>query len=185
MHETITELMIPIENYVTVYEDVTVGEAIKVLQKIRDKYQTEGKQYKPRQLVVLDSDNKVVGRLNQMDVVSSLEPKYRSEPGDEAIKHISSSGISPTLLKEMMQWYSLWGESFSDRCKKVITMSVKDCMRLPRRDEYIAESESLETAVHQMVMGRHTALLVTRKDQVVGFLRLSDVFDQIAHIAAS
>jgi len=184
MRQTIAELMVSIENYVTVYEDVTVGEALRVLVKIRDKYQAEGKEYKPRQLVVLDKDNRVVGMLNQMDVVSSLEPKYRTSSGDQAIKHISASGISPLLLKEMMQWYSLWGESFSDRCKKVITMNIKDCMRSPRQDEYIAERESLETAVHQMIMGRHTALLVTRDDQVIGILRLSDIFDQIAHIAA-
>ena len=99
--------------------------------------------------------------------------------------HPRNTGISPELLREMMQWYSLWGESFEERCKKVITISVKDCMRSPRRDEYIAESESLETAVHHMVMGRHMALLVTLNDQVVGILRLSDIFDQIAYIASS
>ncbi|MFX0092762.1 MAG: CBS domain-containing protein [Candidatus Hodarchaeota archaeon] len=185
MLQTIKELMVPIDNYVTVNEDITVGEALTVLQQIRDKYQTEGRQYKPRQLIVLDKDNRVVGRLDQMDVVISLEPKYRTKRGTEAIKHISASGISPELLTEMMQWYSLWGETFEERCKKVITMSVKDCMRSPRRDEYIAEGESMETAVHHMVMGRHIALLVTRNDEVVGILRLSDIFDQIAHLATS
>lgn len=183
MLQTIKELMIPIESYVTVYEDVTVGEAIKVLEKVREKYQAEGKQYKPRQLIVLNKDNQIVGRLNQMDVVSSLEPKYRTRTGDDAIKHISASGISPALLKEMMQWYSLWGESFIDRCKDVTKMSVKDCMRTIQRIEYIAESDSLETAVHQMVMGRNTMLMVTRNDEVVGILRLSDIFDQITQIS--
>jgi len=185
MLQTIKELMIPVESYVTVYEDVTVGEAIKVLQKVREKYQAEGKQYKPRQLIVLSKDNQIVGRLNQMDVVASLEPKYRTRTGDDTIKHISASGISPAVLKEMIQWYSLWGESFTDRCKDIIKMSVKDCMRTIRSDEYIAENESLETAVHHMVMGHNLMLLVTRNDEVVGILRLSDIFDQIVHTATS
>lgn len=180
MIQTVKDLMLPVDHYVTVQEDTTISDAIKILEKMRHIFESEGKEYRPRQLIVLDRQNRVVGRLTQLDVVTSLEPKYRSEQGDEAIKHISASGLSPELLKNMMRWYSLWGESFDDRCSKVARMNVKDCMRPPRRDEYIDENEALETAVHQLVLGRHSALMVTRKDEVVGFLRLSDVFDQIA-----
>lgn len=180
--QSVKDLMLPIENYVTVHEDTSVAEAIRVLEKMRDKYEAEGREYRPRQLVVLDRQNRVVGRLDQMDVVTSLEPKYRTEPGSEAIKHISASGLSPELLKDLMRWYSLWGESFEERCRKVLKMTVQDCMHKPRRDEYVTQEESLETAVHQMVLGRHSSLLVTSKDAVIGILRLSDVFDQISRI---
>lgn len=180
--QLVKDLMLSIENYVTVHEDIRVDEAIMILGKIRDRYQKEGMEYKPRQLIVLDRHNRVVGALDQMDVVTSLEPKYRSETGSEAIKHISSSGLSPTLLKDLMRWYSLWGESFEERSLKVLKMTVQDCMHKPRRDEYVKEDESLETAVHQMVLGRHASLLVTSGDAVIGILRLSDVFDQISRV---
>jgi len=181
--QTVKDLMIPIEKYVTVPDDTTVGEAIRVLQKIRDLYEAEGREYKPRHLIVLDKKNRVVGRLSQMDVVISLEPKYRTEHGDEAITHTSASGLSPELIKDMIRWYSLWGETFEERCQKVVKMSVRDCMKSPRKDEYIKDHESLEAAVHQMVMGRQTSLLVVHDQQVIGILRLSDVFDRIAHTA--
>jgi len=183
--QTVKELMVPIEKYVTVQEDITVQEAINTLETIRNRYQIEGTEYKPRQLIVLDRENRVVGRLSQMDVVMSLEPKYKSKHGDQAIAHTSASGLSPDLLKEIMQWYALWGESFDERCRKVLNMLVRNCMKAPRRDEYINENESLEVAVHQIVMGRHQSLLVMRDESVVGILRLSDIFDHIAEAARS
>ena len=52
-------------------------------------------------------------------------------------------------------------------------------MLTPREDEYVKEDEVLEVAIRQMVLGRHLSLLVTRDQQVVGILRLSDVFEHI------
>jgi len=181
--QSVQELMVPVDSYVTVPDGTTVGEAIRILEKVRHKYQSEGKEYKPRQLIVLDSQNRVVGMLSQRDVVVALEPKYKTEQGDEAIAHTSQAGLSPELLKSMMKWYSLWGESFDARCQKVIRMTVKECMHIPRRDEYITENEQLEAAIHQMVMGGSRSLLVTRGDNVVGILRLSDVFEQVSRAA--
>lgn len=181
--QTVKDLMVSVDSYVTVPEETSVGEAIKVLEKVRRRYQEEGKEYKPRQLIVLDRANRVVGMLSQRDVVMALEPKYKTERGDEAVSYTSAAGLSPELLKSMMKWYSLWGESFDERCRRVIRMPVKECMHVPRRDEYIAEDERLETAIHQIVMGGSRSLLVTRSNQVVGILRLSDVFEQIARTA--
>jgi len=178
--QIVKDLMVPIEKYVSVPESTTVREAIGVLEKVRHNYQTEGKEYKPRQVIVLDSEHRVVGMLSQRDVVVALEPKYRSEQGDEAISHTAFANFSPELLKSMMKWYALWGESFDERCRKVVNMQVKDCMHAPRRDEYVKESERLEVAVHQMVMGGNRSLLVNADDRIVGILRLSDVFQQVA-----
>ena len=180
MMDIVRDLMVPVEEYVTVNQDMTVKEAIQVLNRVRVKYTAAGKNYKPRELIVLNRENQVVGKLSQIEIVMAMEPKYRTEKGDEAISHTSSAGLSPELLKSMMQWYSLWGESFSDRCQKVVNMTVKECVHSPRRDEFIKETETLETAVHQLVMGRHRSLLVTRDNNITGVLRLSDVFQQIA-----
>jgi CBS domain containing-hemolysin-like protein len=47
-------------------------------------------------------------------------------------------------------------------------------------DECVLENELLEVAMHKLATGRHQSLLVTRDDGVVGILRLTDVFEQIA-----
>ena len=178
--ETVKELMVPIEQYATVNQEMTIREAIESLEKAQERYQSQEVAYKHRALLVLNSENQVVGKLSHLDVVMSMEPKYRSQKGSEAIAHTAAAGLSPELLKSMMEWYSLWAESFDERCQKVLTMKVKDCMYTPRNDEYVQESDSLETAVHQLVMGRHQSLLVTKDRRIVGVLRLTDIFQQIA-----
>ena len=50
---------------------------------------------------------------------------------------------------------------------------------IPTEGEYIDESASLGEAIHQLVMGRHQSLLVTREKDIVGILRLTDVFKYI------
>ena len=55
-------------------------------------------------------------------------------------------------------------------------MIVKDFMYSPSQGEYIPEGASLDEAIHQMLLGRHNSLLVTRREDIVGILRLTDVF---------
>ena len=52
-------------------------------------------------------------------------------------------------------------------------------MYTPSEGEYVDEDATLGQAMHQLVMGHHHSLLVTRKDEIVGILRLSDVFAKI------
>ncbi len=180
--ETVKDLMVPVAEYATVHEDQTLGVAIRTLARVREKRRVSGEDYRPRGLLVLGQKNRVVGKLSQMDIVMNLEPKYRTTTGSEALAHTATAGLSPELLKSMMDWYSLWDESFEQRCQKVLNMEVKDCMHLPRKDEYVREEETLEVAIHQLVMGRHQHLLVTRDRNIVGILRLSDLFERVADL---
>jgi predicted transcriptional regulator len=52
-------------------------------------------------------------------------------------------------------------------------------MYTPTEGEYLDVNTSLDVAIHLLGMGRHQALLVTEKNQVVGILRLSDIFEVI------
>ena len=47
-------------------------------------------------------------------------------------------------------------------------------------DEVIEATATLDQAAHQIVMGHHQSLLVTEKGKVVGILRLSDLFAEVA-----
>jgi predicted transcriptional regulator len=44
----------------------------------------------------------------------------------------------------------------------------------------VAADASLDTAIHLLVMGHHQSLLVTRGKDIVGVLRLSDVFRKVS-----
>ena len=63
-----------------------------------------------------------------------------------------------------------------DICGKALNKKVKDFMYTPSEGEFVEEDASLEEAIHQLLLGCHQSLLVTRKQVISGVLRLTDVF---------
>ena len=108
--------------------------------------------------------------------MQSLEPKY-GEMGDRI--PISRFGFSPKFLASMLEQFKLFDKPLDHICRKAAEMKVKSFMSTPTAGEYIEESTSLDLAIHQLIMGHHQSLLVTRKDQIVGILRLTDVFKHV------
>ena len=49
-------------------------------------------------------------------------------------------------------------------------------MHTPRQGEYINEDANLDQAIHQLITQKALSLLVTRGEDIVGILRLADVF---------
>ena len=66
-----------------------------------------------------------------------------------------------------------------DICRRSANIKVKDIMYTPEEGEYVDEAASVDAAIHQLVSGRHQSLLVSRDADVVGILRLSDVFMEV------
>jgi hypothetical protein len=52
-------------------------------------------------------------------------------------------------------------------------------MYTPTKEEYVEEKASLNEAIHHLIMGHHQSLLVTRGKEIVGILRLSDLFYEV------
>lgn len=171
---TVKDLMIPLSEYATVHEDATLYEAVLALEKAQEQF--DPKRHRHRAILVLDGDKKVVGKLSMLDVVKSLEPKY-AEMGD--IGPLSRGGFSPQFLKSMLERFALWDQPLLDICAKAARVKVKDFMYTPAEGEYVDEKASLGEAVHMLVMGHHQSLLVTRDKEIVGILRLADLFEEI------
>jgi CBS domain containing-hemolysin-like protein len=55
-------------------------------------------------------------------------------------------------------------------------------METPTEGEIIAETATLDEAIHQFVIGHHQSLLVTRGEDIIGILRLTDVFTAVFHM---
>lgn len=52
-------------------------------------------------------------------------------------------------------------------------------MYTPMEGEFIDEDDTMNNAVHKLIIGNHHSLLVTRRGKIAGVLRLSDVFEKI------
>jgi predicted transcriptional regulator len=79
----------------------------------------------------------------------------------------------------MIESYGLWRKPLEGLCRKAAELKVKHIMHAPAEVEFVGEDATLDTAIHLLVMGRHQSLLVTRGEEIVGVLRLSDVFKKI------
>jgi CBS domain-containing protein len=171
---TVKDLMLPLAEYAIVPVEATLGDAILALEKAQKEF--DPTRHRHRAILVLDTDKKVVGKISMLDVLKGLEPKYGKI---ELVGMLSRSGFNPDFLQSMVDQYALWAEPFKDICGKAAKLKVRHFMYTPSEGEYVDEAATLSQAVHQLVMGHHHSLLVTRGDDIVGILRLSDVFKEI------
>ena len=176
---TVKELMVPLEAYATVSQEATLYEAVMALEKAHEKLDRERYLYLHRAILVYDKNNKIVGKISQLDALRALEPKYATM-GDSGT--LSRAGFSPDFLRSMLEQYSLFEEPLKDACNKAAKIKVKKFMYTPGEGEYIEEDATLGHAIHHLVMGHHQSLLVTSGDDIVGILRLTDVFKEVFHV---
>ncbi len=172
----VKELMVPLVEYATVSRDHTLYEAIMALEKAQAAF--DHTRYRHRALLVLDADGQVIGKVSQLDVLKALEPKYEQMVGREGMAH---SGLTREFMKSLMSHYDLWSGAMIEICKKAAGLKVEEFMHRPTEGEHIDEAASLDEAIHQLVIGQHQSLLVTRGQDITGILRLTDVFAAIFH----
>jgi len=173
---TVKDLMVPLLEYATVSEGATLYDAVMALEKAQEEF--DHNKYQHRAVLILDKKNHVIGKISQLDVLRAIEP--RDEHINE-IDDIARFGFSDRFIHKIQEKYRLTGsfmKSSLDTAKKI---KVKDCMQSPSEGEYVEENTSLDTAIHQLVMGTHLSLLVTKGNEIVGILRLSDVFAAVFH----
>jgi CBS domain-containing protein len=170
----VKELMVPLAEYATVSEEATLSDAVVALEEAQKRM--EGGRERHRAVLVLDKKGRVVGKLDQWTVLWAIEPRYK-ELGN--LRETSRYGFSPSFLRSMSEHYGLWRKPLEGICRKAAEMKVQDIMHTPTEGEYVEEDGSLDAAIHQLVMGHHQSLLVKRGEDIVGVLRLSDVFKKI------
>jgi CBS domain-containing protein len=176
----IRALMVPLAEYATVSEEATLYDAVLALEKAQEAF--DPKKQRHRAVLVFDKKNKIVGKLGYLDILRALEPRY-AEMGE--LDTLSKTGFSPEFLKSMIEKFALWDKPLTDICGKAAGLKVKDIMYTPTKGEYVEENASLGEAIHQLVMGRHQSLLVTRGEKIVGILRLVDVFGRVSEAMKS
>ncbi len=175
---SVNDLMVPLSEYATVPEDATLYEAVLSLEEAQEKFEDKHTRYRHRAILILDKDDKVVGRLGQLDVLRALEPKYRNMIQGEGTHRF---GFTKQFMKSMLEDYHLFANPLDDICRKAGEQSVKKFMTTSTEGEYVSEDASLDVAIHQFIMGHHQSLLVIRDEKIVGILRLTDVFAAVFH----
>jgi len=131
------------------------------------------------ELLVLNKDDVVVGRLSASEIVRNMDPIFHSQQGAENMAYTAASGLTPALLKSLTHNSPLRYESFEQICQHVLNLRVNDCFLPPTTNETVLESDLLEDAIHKLAMGAHQSLFVKSAEKILGILRLADVFQQL------
>lgn len=175
MTKPVKDLMVPLSEYATVSEEATLSDAVAALKQSQADFDQE--KYRHRAILALGADGQVVGKVNFQAVLRSLEPKYDDMLSDKRPMH---TGFTRLYQKAIFDSMRLWQDPMDQICVKAAQIKVKNFMVKPIDNEMIEMDASLGEAIHQLVLGHHQSLLVIDAKQVVGVLRLTDVFEVVS-----
>jgi len=171
---SVRELMVPVSKYSSVPENATLAEALKALEDENMHY--GDRPYRHASLVVVDKQGRAVGRVSQIDIMRALEPGY-SEVGDT--RWMERSGLTRRMLITIREQFNLWEQPVEEMRKTMEGLKVSEIMQVPSEGEFVDELDTLNIAMHRIVMGRHHSLLVTQNGKIVGILRSTDAFNAL------
>jgi len=168
----VKDLMIPVSEYPTVNQDAFMIDAIIALKTANDNIEVGKKHY--RAVLVSNNEGKVVGKIGHISFLKALEPKYNDVFDMEKLSRLS---LSRDFIDSMVQHYNLWGNDSLDLCTIAKTLTCKSIM-LPI-EQRIEENDSITEAIHKIIMWQTLSLLVTSGDEIIGIIRLSEIYDSI------
>jgi len=165
--------MVPISEYATVRVGTTLTDALLALENAQRAYKESP--YQHRAILVLDENGHVIGKISQMRILKAIMPDYEFDSRIEDLKKFNFSEPYISRVREHNQIRG--GILKKDILAKAAEMKVEEFMQTPTRGEYVSEESSIDTAIQQLVSGgTHLGLLVTREREIVGILRIADVF---------
>ena len=173
---TVKDLMVPLSEYATVREGSTLFEAVQALEKAQEEF--DHTKYRHRGVLIMNDKGVVIGKLSHLDALRAIEPQLDDING---IQSLSNFGFSGKFVRNLSNQKRLQAEPLKDLCSRAQQLKVEDFMQATLEGQFIDEGDSLDLAIHQLVFGNHLSLLVTKKEKIVGILRLADVFAAVFH----
>ena len=170
----VKDMMVPLTEFISVSEDDSLFDAVQALEKAFDIH--DGKKSQQRAILVFGKDGKVVGKVSLLDVIRALEPKYDQMDSSRAL---SRFGFNAKFISSVFEQFNLWDKPLDEICQKAAQVKVKRFMYTLTEGEYVDQDTTLNDAVHKLIVGSHQSLLVTKGKEIIGVLRLKDVFKDI------
>jgi CBS domain containing-hemolysin-like protein len=181
---TVRDLMVPKGEYATISANDTLGDAALALQDAQLREQElDPNRHRDRALLVIDDRDRVIGKLSMLNVLQGLSPRYEKMRGFGASsKAAARHGSARSLIDSMEKDIGLWNKPLSNLVEKASTVTVRHLIREFVEGETVDAEAPLDRAVHQLIVGRFQSLLVTSNGDIVGILRLTDIYEEISKL---
>ncbi len=160
----IRDILVPIAEFPRIQQDATLHDAFALLHT---QHTSGGWRY--RHILVFDAGNTVVGVLSLQDMLRALMPDYIK--ATLTPQHVSSHSVDASLSL-------LWQESFPAQCRQASEIAVASCMTAVRHT--VQADKPLTCAAYLMIAHHVHMLPVLEGEQVVGVVRIVDIFNQAA-----
>lgn len=170
---TVGDVMLSLDEYATITSGCTIREALIALNKAQLGLTYDRHQH--RSVLVLDESGTVVGKLTHWAILRSLDPGLLQR---EDLASLDRAGLSSVFIDRLRYQTRTFGGSLNRMCRVAARVKVEDAM-VPVT-ESISENASLSEAIRQLVLLHTQSLLVHGRGKVVGILRLSDLFEEVA-----
>lgn len=167
----VKDLMIPLDSYAVVSGGSTLEDAVEILEHAQQNLPAGRLPH--RAVLVRDESGTIIGMIGQFALLKALEPKY-NVLGD--LETVRRPGVDSEVLSAMREHLQLFENSLSEHCHFAGQLKVEEVMT--HVSAAISEDASLTEAIHRIVVWQTMSLLVTRGTDIVGVLRLSDLFDE-------
>jgi len=169
----VKDLMVPIREYAKVGCDASLYDALLALEAAQARL-PQGKA-PHRAVLVVDASGNVVGNIGRYVFVKALGAGYRTPKTQE---EMDRAGLSPDSISTVMSHMRFFQDSLGNLQQRA--KSIKVCDVMYPAGTSIDETAPLQDAIECFGTGQTLSVLVKRSEEVVGVLRLSDLFQEIA-----
>ncbi len=160
----VAELMLPLTQYTSVSEDATLEDVFLALEgALKGSTKSDPDRARDFAVLVLDQNNRVLGRLGVWDVLHGLEPQ---------------AGRRVDALA-MVDGYEAWDRPLLQLAVRIKSVRAKDLVKALSKDEYIDERAGLNEALRRLVDNRFLSLIAMRGRETAGIVRVVDVFQYV------
>jgi CBS domain-containing protein len=168
---TLRELMIPIDEYPSVQDTDTLGDAVRVIESAQ--LEVELRKSLPRYVLAFDGIGVLVGYVRRRDLLRGLEPRflvtkpleYRGKPFDIA--------IDPNLAELP---YDRMAKGIREQSKRRVSEVMRPIEAILEADDHVMK------AVSTMVSLDVSLIPVVDEGALVGVVRSVDVFHELAKL---
>lgn len=165
MHNDIPDvqkIMIPIERYPCIRGDESIGNGVAL---ILEHSSADNQHLHYEELLVIDSNDRLVGMLNTASILSSFFPSILGDTSHQVYVGKKQPFTDLSVLLE---------EHFRVECRRQASTLVSKYMRKPHRS--IDGSMSLLHALEIMIKDQVNTLPVTENGLLLGAVRVADIF---------
>jgi CBS domain-containing protein len=160
--KSVTELMIPLEDYPHIPYWFTIRQAMAIVREAAIKF--EGS-FEPRAVLVFDEKYQLMGMLTLRDIIKGLEPRFMHETA---------------LVKADPNLTVLMGDLFGPGMREASQKPVSEVMSPIKAT--IQGDDPIAKAVFVMIQENVGAMPVIQDSKVAGMIRLSDLFTEISNL---